>query len=237
MKIAVASLGTVPEAWVGTKKGIGSQFLVFDLDTMDYIIVGVPPRLEVSERARLEAIRALGRLGVSVVITGHIEDVCRRALRGLGIEVIDGVEGTTVGEAVEMYKTTGLTGPDAPRRLTARVAIASRGPGLDAILETSFDTCASFVVVDPQTMECEALTTDQVGATREATMARIQVVVKSGVRALISPKITPECCMALQALAVMAYHAPEGISVREAVELYEQGELEPPVSYLLNLVQ
>ena len=237
MKVAVASLGTVPEAWVGTKKGMGSQFLVFDLDTMDYIIVGVPPRLETSERARLEVVRALGRLGVSVVIAGYIKDTCRRTLRDLDIEVIDGVEGTTVGEAVELYRTTGLTGSEVRRRPTARVAVTSRGPGLDAILETSFDTCASLVLVNPQTMECEALTTDQVGATREATMARIQVVVKSGVRALISPKITPECCMALQALAVMAYHAPEGISVREAVELYEQGELEPPVSYLLNLVQ
>ena len=49
MKVAVASMGTVPEAWVGIKFGICSQFLVFDLDTMEYVVLGVPPRRESTE--------------------------------------------------------------------------------------------------------------------------------------------------------------------------------------------
>ena len=236
MKVAVASLGTVPEAWVGTKFGMCSQFLVFDLDTKEYIVVSVPPHLEVPEGVSLQAIRAVAKQGASVVITGHIKDICRRTLLDLGIEVIDGVEGMTVGEAVELYETTGLIAPESRKGLSARVAVASHGEGLEALLETRFGTCTSFVVVDPQTMEWEVVKVEPDGPTRAVNMAGIRAVVESGATGLIAPEINPECCMALQALAVMVYRAPEGITVREAVELFEQGELEPPLSYLLNLL-
>ena len=43
---------------------------------------------------------------------------------------------------------------------------------------------------------------------------------------VITAQLSPACCMALQALAVAAYLAPAGITVREAIELYERGELE-----------
>ena len=61
MKIAVASMGTVPEAWVGVRFGMCSQFLVFDLDTMEYTVVSVPPHLESPERVSLAAIRVVVR--------------------------------------------------------------------------------------------------------------------------------------------------------------------------------
>ena len=57
MKVAVASLGTVPEAWVGIRFGMCSQFLVFDVDTMEYIVVSVPPHQEESERLFREKLR------------------------------------------------------------------------------------------------------------------------------------------------------------------------------------
>ena len=50
---------------------------------------------------------------------------------------------------------------------------------------------------------------------------------QSGAAVLITSEIHPECCMVLQALAITAYLAPEGITVREAIRLYEAGELEP----------
>ncbi|HUV88320.1 MAG TPA: NifB/NifX family molybdenum-iron cluster-binding protein, partial [Anaerolineae bacterium] len=104
MKVAVASLGTVPEAWVGIQFGMCSQFLVFDLDTMEYVVVSVPPHLDSPERVSLAAIRAVAGQGVTAVITGRIKDTCRQVLLDLGIEVIDGVEGMTVQEAIARYK-------------------------------------------------------------------------------------------------------------------------------------
>jgi len=227
MKVAVASMGTVPEAWVGIRFGICSQFLVFDLDTMDYVVVSVPPRLEDRERVSLTAIRAVAKQDVSAVITGDIKDICRQTLQDLGIDVIDGVEGMTVQEAIEHYKATGLQTPESRKGILTRVAVASHGEGLDAPLEIRFGICSSFVVVEPTTMEWETVRVEPDGPAQRVSRKAIRAVARSGAAVLITPEIRPECCMVLQALAIAVYLAPQGITVREAIELYEAGELEP----------
>ena len=227
MKVAVASMGTVPEAWVGVRFGMCSQFLVFDLDTMEYAVVSVPPRLEPSKEVNLTAIRAVAQQGVSVVITGHIKDVCCQTLLDLGIEVIDGVEGLTVHEAVERYKATGMQTPESRQGLLSpRIAVASEGEGLEAPLKSRLGVCKSFIVVDPTTMERQIVRLEPDGPAQKMNVRAVRAVVRSGATVLITPQIHPECCMALQALAVMVYIAPEGITVRKAIEMYEEGDLE-----------
>jgi len=227
MKVAVASLGTVPEAWVGIQFGMCSQFLVFDLDTMEYVVVSVPPHLDSPERVSLAAIRAVAGQGVSAVITGRIKDTCRQVLLDLGIEVIDGVEGMTVQEAIARYKAAGLQTPAARTGVRTRVAVVSQGEGLEAPLGLRFGTCSFFVLVDPATLEWEAVRVEPDGPTREVNLQGIRAVVRGGADVLITPHIHAECCKALQALAVTVYLAPEGITVREALERYRQGGLEP----------
>jgi predicted Fe-Mo cluster-binding NifX family protein len=210
MKVAVASLGTVPDALVGTRFGTCSQFLVFDLDTMSYVVVSVSPHQEPSEHVSLEAIRAVAKQDVSAVITGQIKDTCRRTLEELGIDVVAGVQGMTIAEAVERFKATRLAAPESRQGPITRVAVVADGEGLEARLPSQFGTCTSFTIVDPRTMRWET----------------VRVVVRSGAAIVITSRIDPSCCMALQALAVAAYLAPGGITVRDAIERYERGELE-----------
>jgi predicted Fe-Mo cluster-binding NifX family protein len=190
------------------------------------VVVSVPPQPEMPERVSLAAIRAVANQGVSAVITGHVKEICRQTLLDLGIEVIDGVEGMTVHEAIEQYKATGLPTPESRKGILTRVAAVSTGEGLEARLEVRFGICASFVVVDPTTMEWEVVRVEPDGPAQAVNMRGIQAVARSGATVLITPEIHPECCMALHALAVAVYLAPEGITVREAIERYEQGELE-----------
>jgi predicted Fe-Mo cluster-binding NifX family protein len=236
MKVAVASMGTVPEAWVGIKFGMCSQFLVFDLDTMEYVVLSVPPRAEDLERVSLTAIRAVAKQGVSALITGDIKPICRRTLLDLGIDVIDGVEGMTVAEAIERYKVTGLQAPEERKGLVARIAVVSQGEGgLDAPLEI-FGTCSAFVVVDPNTRDWVKVKVEASEPEQKVHLEAIRAVARSGATVLITPQLRPECCMALQALAIEVYIAPEGITVQRAVELYEAGELESsPVTAFGNL--
>ncbi|MDY6874777.1 MAG: NifB/NifX family molybdenum-iron cluster-binding protein [Chloroflexota bacterium] len=236
MKVAVASMGTVPEAWVGIQFGMCSQFLVFDLDTMEYVLVSVPPHLESPERVSLAAIRAVAKQDVSAVITGHIKDICRQTLLNLGIEVLDGVEGMTVREAIEHYKATGLQTPESRKGIPIHIAVASHGEGLKAPLEIRFGICSSFVVVDPTTMRWKVIRVEPNGPAQKVSRNAIRAVAKSGATVLITPQIHPECCMVLRALAIAVYLAPEGITVREAIERYEGGELEPsPATPFSNL--
>ncbi len=227
MKVAVASMGTVPEAWVGIRFGMCSQFLVFDTDTMNYIVVSVPPHQEEPEQVSLAAIRAVAKQEVSAVITGNIKPVCCQTLQNLGIEVIDGVEGMTVQEAIEHYKATGLQTPESRKGILTRVAVASHGEGLDASLKVHFGICSSFVVVEPTTMEWETVRVETDGPAQTVNRKAIRAVSQSGAATLITPEIHAECCIVLRALAIDVYVAPTGITVRQAIELYEAGELEP----------
>ncbi len=227
MKVAVASMGTVPEALVGVLFGMCSQFLVFDLDTMEYVVVSVPPRQEDQDRVSLAAIRAVATQGVSAVITGHVKEICRQTLFDLGIDVIDGVEGMTVHDAIERYRATGLATPGSRKGFVNRIAVTSSGEGLEARLETPLHTCTSFIVVDPATNEWKVVRVEPDGPPREVSLNAIRTVVRSGAGVLIAPQVHPECCMALQALAVTVYIAPEGITVGDAIEMYEGGQLEP----------
>jgi predicted Fe-Mo cluster-binding NifX family protein len=226
MKVAVASLGTVPEALVGIRFGACSQFLVFDLDTMHFAVVSVPPHLQPEEHVSLEAIRAVARQDVSAVITGAIKDTCRRTLEELGIDVISGVQGMTVIEAIERYKATRLAAPESRQGPVVRIAVASHGEGMDARLETGFGDCVSFTIVNPQTKEWDVVRVEQGAAAHAVNLDGVRTVVRNGAGVVITPQLSPGCRMALQALAVVVYIAPAGITVREAIELYEQGRLE-----------
>lgn len=225
MRVAVASMGTVPEALVGIRFGTCSQFLVFDLDTMASLLVSVPPRQEAPEHVSLEAIRALAKQEVSVVITGNIKDACRSMLEELGIEVIAGVQGMTVQEAVERYRDSQLAVPESRHGSLTRIAVASDGAGLDAQLRTDLGACTTFTVVDPRTWAWEAVRVEHGANARGASLDGVRAVVRSGAAAVITTQLSPPCLLALQALAVPAYAAPAGITVRDAVERCGRGEL------------
>jgi predicted Fe-Mo cluster-binding NifX family protein len=226
MKIAVASLGMVPEALVGIRFGTCSQFLVFDLDTMHFVVVSVAARQEPSEQVSLEAIRAVAKQDVSAVITGNIKAICRATLMELGIDVISGVQGMTVLEAIERYKATRLATPESRQGTITRIAVVSGGEGLDAHLQTGLDACTAFTIVDPVTKKWEIIRVEHGGQPHKVNLDAVRAVVRSGAGVVITTQLAPACCMALQALAVATYMAPQGITVREAIELYERGELE-----------
>ncbi|MBN1178488.1 MAG: hypothetical protein JXD18_04715 [Anaerolineae bacterium] len=226
MKVAIASMGTVPDAWVGIRFGLCSQFLVFDLDTMEYVVVSVPPRVDERDQLSLAAIRAIARQDVAAVVTGHIKDQCRQTLLDLGIEVIEGVEGMTVQEALERFQATGLKTPGERQGMLTRVAVVAHGDGLDARLEPHFQTCSAFILVDPRTMAWDMIAVEPDGPTHRVNVNGVRAVARSGAVALIAPQIHYECSMALQALGIAVFIAPEGITVREAIDLYEQGKLE-----------
>lgn len=226
MKVAVASLGMVPEALVGIRFGFCSQFLVYDLQSMQYVVVSVAPQQDPSEQLSLEAIRAVARQDVSAVITGNIKDACRKMLQELGIDVISGVKGMTVIEAVERYKSNRLATVESRLGELTRIAVAADGDGLEARLRTGLDNCESFTIVDPQTKQWETLRVVHDARAHKINIEGVRAIVQSGASVVITTQLNPACGMALQALAVTAYLAPPDVTVREALALYEHGELE-----------
>ncbi len=232
MKIAVSSTGTSLDAWTGVPFGSCPQFVVVDTETMDYVVIAVPPDQIDPARASLAAIRAIAKQGAEVVITGEVTDICRQAMLNLGIEVIDGVERMTVRDAVALYVTNGAEAVESYEPPPERIAVASHGEDLDARLGPKGEPCTSFVLVDPDTMEFEIVRVKPAESYVEASVNAVRAAARSGATAVITPEIRPECCTALRALAITVALADENMTVREAIEAYKQGRLIPP-PYLL----
>jgi predicted Fe-Mo cluster-binding NifX family protein len=231
MKMAVSSLGTCLDAWAGGPFGTCSQFLVVDTETMDFVVVTVPAEQLDTGKVSLAAIRALAQQDVEVIITGTIKDICRQAMVNLGIEVIDGVEGINVRDAVALYASAGPEAIVDHTPAPAKIAVASHGNDLDATLSPRREVCTSFVLVDPQTMSFEVVQVEPADSPERASVNAVRAAAKSGATVVVTPEIRPACCTALGALAIQVVLADENLAVREAVEAYRRGELASP-SYL-----
>ena len=231
MKIAVSSLGTSLDAWAGGAFGACTQFLVVDTETMDSVVVSVPPEQLDTSKVSLAAIRALARHEVEAILTGQIKDLCRQAMLNLGVEVVDGVAGITVRDAVSLYKSAGAEAVAGYAPPPAKIAVASHGKSLDARLSSKGEVCTSFVLVDPQSMGFEVVQVEPADSPERASVQAVRAAAKSGATVVVTPEIRPACCTALRALAIEVVLADEGLVVREAVEAYRRGELTGP-SYL-----
>jgi predicted Fe-Mo cluster-binding NifX family protein len=228
MKVAVSSLGTSLDAWAGGPFGTCTQFLVVDTETMDSVVISVPPEELDARKVSLAAIRALAEQGVEVVLTGHIKDICRQAMFNLGIEVIDGVEGITVRDAVVLYASAGPEAVASYEPPPVKIAVASHGDSLDAALSRKGEVCTSFVLVDPETMGFEVVAVEPADSPERASVHAVRAAAKSGATVVVTPEIRPACCTALRALAIQVVLAEENLDVREAVAAYRRGELASP---------
>ena len=105
-----------------------------------------------------------------------------------------------------------------------RIAVTANGPGLDSPFVPVFGRCPSFVLVDPETLACEALPNEAVGALGGAGIQAAQAVVARGVGAVITGQVGPNAYRVLEAAGVPIYLFGSG-TVREAVQAYRAGRL------------
>ncbi len=225
MRLAVSSTGTDLDAWVGASFGTCSQFLVVDTESMESLVLSVPPDQIDPSSVSVHAIRALATHGVQVVITGSIKDVCRQTMLSLGMEVIEGIEHMTVREAVALYRERGAAAVQTYEPSPVKIAVVSHGTDLDAPLGQSGEPCTSFVLVDPRTMDFEVVQVKPGETAEKTSVNAVRAAARNGATVVITPQIRPACCTALRALAIAAVLAEGEMTVRQAVQAYLEGKL------------
>lgn len=102
-KIAVTSEGPGFDARVDPRFGRAAGFVVVDTDSMDSDFVDNSKSREMSHGAGIEAAQRIAGRGVAVLLTGQVGPKAQQALATAGIEVVPGMEGITVKEAVRKY--------------------------------------------------------------------------------------------------------------------------------------
>ncbi|MBC7248833.1 MAG: DUF5320 family protein [Anaerolineae bacterium] len=107
-----------------------------------------------------------------------------------------------------------------------KVVITSNGADLDAPASPVFGRCSTYIFVDPETMQFEAVPNPAMSASGGAGIQAAQFIVEQGAQAVLTGNVGPNAFNVFQAAGVPVYLIPEG-TVREAVEAYKSGQLRP----------
>jgi len=108
-----------------------------------------------------------------------------------------------------------------------KIAVSSQGRGLDDQVDPRFGRAAYFIVVDPETMSFEVLDNGNSRAMAQgAGIQAAEIVADSGAKAVLSGFVGPKAFQALSAAGIKIGQGVDGLSVREAVQRYQSGQVD-----------
>jgi predicted Fe-Mo cluster-binding NifX family protein len=119
-KIAITSEGPSLDDLVDPRFGRAAGFLVVDLDTMDTEYVDNGQSQVMAQGAGIQATELVARAGVSWLLSGYVGPKAFQALSAAGIHVGQNLEGLTVRQVVERFKSGGVELAQAPNREAGR---------------------------------------------------------------------------------------------------------------------
>ena len=106
-----------------------------------------------------------------------------------------------------------------------RIAISATDPTLDAEVDPRFGRCQYFIIVDPETMEFEALENSSAMAAGGAGISTSQMIAGRGVEAVPTGNCGPN---AYQVLSAAGLRVITGVSekVQDAIQAYKSGQFQ-----------
>lgn len=107
-----------------------------------------------------------------------------------------------------------------------RIAVSALAPDLDAEVDPRFGRCQHFVIVDPESMEFEALENSSAMAAGGAGISTAQAIAEKGVGVVLTGNCGPNAYQTLSAAGIQVVTGASG-RIRDAVEAYKAGKLRP----------
>jgi len=106
-----------------------------------------------------------------------------------------------------------------------KVAISAGGTTLDAEVDPRFGRCQNFIIVDPDTMEFEAMENSSATAAGGAGISAAQMVAGKEVQAVLTGNCGPNAYQVLSAAGIQIVTGVSG-KVRDAVQGYREGKFQ-----------
>ena len=103
-----------------------------------------------------------------------------------------------------------------------KIAISATGPTLDAEVDPRFGRCQYFLIIDPDTMEFEAIDNTNKMASGGAGIASAQAVASKGVQVVLTGNCGPNASQTLSGAGVQVVTGVSG-KIRDVVEGYKSG--------------
>jgi predicted Fe-Mo cluster-binding NifX family protein len=112
--IAITSEGPKLTDMVDPRFGRAAGFVVVDLATSETSYVDNGGSQAMAQGAGIQAAENVARAGAKTLLSGFVGPKAFQALAAGGIQVIQNVEGMTVGQAVDKFKRGELSIAEAP---------------------------------------------------------------------------------------------------------------------------
>jgi len=106
-----------------------------------------------------------------------------------------------------------------------KIAISATGSSLDAEVDSRFGRCRYFIVIDPDTMQSEAVENAGALASGGAGISTAQMIVGRGVGAVLTGHCGPNAYQVLSAAGIEVITGVTG-RVQDAIQAYKSGSLE-----------
>lgn len=109
-----------------------------------------------------------------------------------------------------------------------KIVVSATGDTLDALTSPVFGRCPTYVFVDSETMQLEAVANPAMNQGGGAGIQAAQFVVERGAQAILTGNLGPNAFEVLEAAGIRGYLVPQG-TVRQAVEAFKAGRVQPMV--------
>ena len=106
-----------------------------------------------------------------------------------------------------------------------KIAISATGPSLDDEVDPRFGRCPYFIIIDPDTMQFEALENANVMASGGAGISTGQMIASKGVQAVLTGNCGPNAYQVLSAAGLQVITGVAG-KIRDAIEAYKSGQFQ-----------
>ena len=105
-----------------------------------------------------------------------------------------------------------------------KIAVTANGQDLDAPTSPIFGRCPTYILVDTETMQFEAVANPALSAGSGAGIQAAQFIIEQGAQAVVTGNVGPNAYGVFAAAGVPVYLYNDG-TVRQALEAYKAGEL------------
>jgi predicted Fe-Mo cluster-binding NifX family protein len=103
------------------------------------------------------------------------------------------------------------------------IAISATAPDLDAEVDPRFGRCQYFIIVDPDTMQFEAVDNSSAMASGGAGISAGQMIAGKGVQAVLTGNCGPNAYQVLSAAGIQVITGVSG-KVKDAIQAYKSGQ-------------
>lgn len=110
-----------------------------------------------------------------------------------------------------------------------KICVTAVSDNLDAQVDPRFGRCQYFIIVDPDTLEFEAIRNPSINAMSGAGIQSAQIISNKGVEVVITGNVGPNALQVLTSAGIKIQQGASG-TVRDVIEKFKKGELKSSLS-------